>query len=113
MLYIYVASHLWKDLDLCGCLVLHCFLEANSIYSSIIEAKEMEQVIMKVKSIDVFAFLCLFAFLYYTFETCKPCALAKKKDVYIDLTVEAYEEYSEISFFEWRSPSEFNNGHSL
>ena len=32
---------------------------------------------------------------------------------YIDLTVEAYEEYFEISYFEWGSPSEFNNGHSL
>ena len=32
---------------------------------------------------------------------------------YIDLTVEVYEEYFEISFFESESPSEFNYGHSL
>ena len=75
MPYIYVASHLWKDLDLCDYLVLHCFLEANSIYSSIIEAKETEQVIMKANSIDVFCFSVSFAFLYSTFETCKHCAL--------------------------------------
>ena len=31
---------------------------------------------------------------------------------YIGLTVEGYEEYFEI-YFEWESPSEFNNGHSL
>ena len=32
---------------------------------------------------------------------------------YIDLTVEAYEEYFETSFFEWDNPSEFNYGHSF
>ena len=43
------------------------------------------------------------------------CALAKKKDLYkyIDLTVEAYKEYSEALFFGRGSPSEFNYGHSL
>ena len=33
--------------------------------------------------------------------------------MYIDLTVEAYEEYFETSFFGWDSPSEFNYGHSF
>ena len=39
------------------------------------------------------------------------CALAKNKAMYkyIDLTVEAYEEY----FEGWGSPSEFNYGHLL
>ena len=32
---------------------------------------------------------------------------------YIDLAVEASEEYFETSFFGWGSPSEFNIGHSL
>ena len=42
------------------------------------------------------------------------CALAKKAIYkYIDLIVETYEEYFEISFFGWGSPSEFSYGHSL
>ena len=32
---------------------------------------------------------------------------------YIDVTVEASEEYFETSFFGWGSPLEFNHGHSL
>ena len=43
------------------------------------------------------------------------CALAKKKAVYkyIDLAVEAYEEYFEILFFRWGSAFGFNYRRSL
>ena len=45
-------SVIWKDfLYLCGSLVLQCFLEACSIYSSIIETKEDQRLIVKVGSI--------------------------------------------------------------
>ena len=54
MLCIYVALHLWKALHLCGCLVLHCFLKANSI----IGTKEVQRVIMKVDSIYVCLLSC-------------------------------------------------------
>ena len=57
---------------LCGYLVLHCFLEASSIYSSIIETKEVLRLIMKEGSINVCLLSCQF---YYTYETCKHCAL--------------------------------------
>ena len=41
-----------KDLlNLCG--YLHCFLKASSIYSSIIQRKEVQRLIMKVASINV------------------------------------------------------------
>ena len=59
-------------LHLCGCLVFHCFLEASSIYSSFIETKEVQKLIMKVGSIIVCLLFCWF---YYTYETCKQCAL--------------------------------------
>ena len=41
------------------------------------------------------------------------CALAKIKAMYkyIDLIVESYEEYFEISFFGWGSPPGFNYRH--
>ena len=55
-------------LHLCRCLVLHCFLEDNSIYSSFIETKEVHNLIMKVGSIKVCLLPCQF---YYTYETCK------------------------------------------
>ena len=82
-------SVICKDfLHLCGCLVLHCFFEASSIYSSIIETKDVQRLIMKVGSINVCLLSCQF---YYR---------KKKKAMYkyIDLTLEAYEEYFEISF---------------
>ena len=40
-------------LNLSGCLLLHRFLEAGSIYSSIIEAIEVQRLIMKVGSVNV------------------------------------------------------------
>ena len=43
--------HLW------GCLMLHCFLETSLSYSSIIERKEVQRLIMKVGSITMFALL--------------------------------------------------------
>ena len=57
--------------------------------------------IIKVGSINVCLLSCQF---HYTYQTCKQ---------YIDLTVEAYEEYFEILFFGGGGPSEFNYGHSL
>ena len=53
---------------------------------------------MKVGSINLCLHFCQF---YYTYETCKNCALQQRKKYmykYIDLTVEAYEEYFAISF---------------
>ena len=67
-------SVICKDfLHLCSCLVLHCFLEASSIYSSVIETKEAQRrLIMKVGSIKA----CLLSSqLYFTYETCKHSAL--------------------------------------
>ena len=50
-----------KDfLHLCGCLVLHCFFEDSSFYSSIIETKEVQRLIMKVGSINVCLLSCQF-----------------------------------------------------
>ena len=59
-------------LHICGCLVLHCFLEVSLIYSLIIETKEIERFIMKVGTINACLFSCQF---YYTDETSKHCAL--------------------------------------
>ena len=42
--------------------------------------------------------------IYCTYETWKHCALQQRRKAmykYIDLTVEAYKEYFEISFFRW------------
>ena len=47
----------------CGCLVLDCFLEASSIFSSITETKKVERLIMKVGSINVFTFLSVLLYL--------------------------------------------------
>ena len=48
-----------KDfLNLFGCLVLHCFLEARLIYNSSIETKDVQKVIMKVGSINVCLHSC-------------------------------------------------------
>ena len=57
--------------------------------------------------VNVCSLSCQF---YYTYETCKYCALAKKKAMYryTDLTVGAYEEYLVISFFGWASLSDLN-----
>ena len=53
-------SVICKDFEhLCDCLVLHCFLEASSIYSSIIETKEAQRLIVKVGSINVCLFMKL------------------------------------------------------
>ena len=59
----------------------------------------------------MFAFLSVFKLI----KLVNIVTLAKKKAMYkyIDLTVEVYEEYFEISFFGSESPSEFNYGHSL
>ena len=59
-------------LHLFGCLVLHCFLEARSSYSSVTETKEVQRLIMEVGSIRVRLLFCQF---YYTYQTCKHCAL--------------------------------------
>ena len=59
-------------LSLYGCLVLHSFLEGGSIYSSFIETKEVERLILKVGSINVCLLSCQF---YYTYETCEHFAL--------------------------------------
>ena len=62
-----------KDfLDLCSCLVLHSFLEASSINSSLIERKEVQRPIIKVGSINVCLLFCKF---YYSYETCKHSVL--------------------------------------
>ena len=50
-------------LYLCGCLVLRCFLEASSIYGSITKRKEAQRLIMKVGSINMFAFLSVLLYL--------------------------------------------------
>ena len=50
--------------------VLHCFLEASSIYSSIKETKEVQRLIMKVGSINMCLLSCQF---YYTYKTCNHC----------------------------------------
>ena len=60
------------SLHLCGCLVLHCFPEASSIYRSIIETKEAQRLTMKVGSSKVRLLSCQ---LYFTYETCKHYAL--------------------------------------
>ena len=45
----------------CGCLVLHCFLEASSIHSSMsLETNEVQRLIMKVGSINVCLLSCQF-----------------------------------------------------
>ena len=53
---------IYKDfLHSCGCLVLHCFLEAISIHSSMnLETKEVQRLIMKVDSINVCLLSCQF-----------------------------------------------------
>ena len=48
----------WDFLHLCGCLVLHCLLEASSVYSLIIETKQVQRLTMKVDSIDLFPDSC-------------------------------------------------------
>ena len=66
-----------KDfLHLCGCLALHCFLEASSVYSSIIETKMVQRLIIKVGLMNMSLLFCQF---YYIYETCKHCALCKEK----------------------------------
>ena len=94
-------------LHLFGCLMLHCFRDVFLIYCSVIETKEVQRLIVKVAQITCL-FSCKFYFLWNLWTL---CALAKNKAMYkyIDLTVEAYEEY----FEGWGSPSEFNYGHLL
>ena len=64
--------------------MLHCFLETSLSYSSIIERKEVQRLIMKVGSITMFALLWFLSDLLLR-------ALGKKKALYkyIDFTVEA------------------------
>ena len=71
-------------LHLCGCLVFHCFLEASSVYSSFIETKEVQKLIVKVCSINVCLLFCRF---YYTYETCKQCALQQRKKLCISILI--------------------------
>ena len=50
-----------KDfLYLCECLVLHYFPEASSIYSSVIERRREQRLIIKVGSINVCLLSCQF-----------------------------------------------------
>ena len=80
-----------KDfLHLFGCLVLHCFLEARLIYSSVTETKEVQRTFMKVGTANVCSLSCQF---YYTHESLRTLAKKKAMHRYIDLTVETYEEY--------------------
>ena len=103
-----LLSLICKDfLHLCGWLELHWFLKANSVYNSITETKEVQRLIMKVRSINVCLFSCQF---YYTYELILMKLLSivrfsKEKiyDKYIDFTVEAYNEYFEMPFFRWGS----------
>ena len=70
-------SLICKDfLHLCGCLVLHCLLEGSSVYSSIIETKKEQRLIMKVGSISVYLLFCQFC------KTCKNCGLQQRKLCY-------------------------------
>ena len=90
-------SVICKDfLHLCGCLVLHCFLEASSIYSSVIETKEAQRLIMKVGSIK--ACLLFPVSFIIIMKLVNILRFSREKAIYkyIDLTVEAYEEYFEI-----------------
>ena len=92
-------SVICKDfLHLCGCLALHCFLEASSIYSSVTEMKEVQRLIMKVVSNNMCCFPVSFIILM---ELVKIVHFSKEKAMYkyIDITVKTYEEYLEISFF--------------
>ena len=78
-------SVICKDfLDLFGCLVLRCFLEGRLIYSSIIETKEVQRLIMKVGSISVCLLSCQF---YYTFENGKHSALRQRKKLCLSKSI--------------------------
>ena len=46
--------------------------KVSSIYSSVTETKEVQRLIMKVGSNNMCLLSCQF---YYTYETCKNCAL--------------------------------------
>ena len=68
-------SVICKDfLHLCDCLVLHYFLEASSIYSSIIERKREKRLIIKVGSIKKVGSCVCFPVSFSTYKTCKHCA---------------------------------------
>ena len=55
-------SVIYKDfLHLCDCLVLHYFLEACSTYSSVIERKREERLIIKVGLFKVCLLSCQFS----------------------------------------------------
>ena len=96
-------------LHLCGCLVLNCFLEACSIYKSIIETKEVQRLTMKVGSSKVCLLSCQ---LYYTYETCKHYALQQRKKLCISTLISLQKLFLNI-IFRMRESSEFNYGHSL
>ena len=75
------------------------------IYSSIIETKKVQRLVMKGGSNNLCLLSCQFN---CSSETCKH----RKEKSYVH-TIEAYEEYFETLFFGWECYSEFNYGHSL
>lgn len=78
---------------------LHCFIETCFICSSMMEAHKWQKPFMKVGSGNVFSLSCQ---LFYLWDYEKYVCFSKWKNLlykYIDLTVEAYEENSETSFF--------------
>ena len=86
-------------LHLCRCLVLHCFLETSSIYSSFIEKKEVRRLI-KVGSINVRLLSCQ---VYYTYETCKHCALQQRKWLCISVLISLLKLIRNISKYHFSS----------
>ena len=56
----------------------HYFLEAYLIYSSILETKEVQRPTIRIGSINVCLLSCQF---YYTYETCKNCALQQRQSL--------------------------------
>ena len=87
-------------LHLCRCLVLHCFLETSSIYSSFIDAKEVRRLIIKVGSIKVCLLSCQ---VYYTYETCKHCALQQRKWLCISVLISLLKLIRNISKYHFSS----------
>ena len=60
------------------------FLEACLIYNSILETKEVQTPTIRIGSINV----CLLSFqFYYTYETCKKCALQQRQKLCLSLLI--------------------------
>ena len=101
-------SVICKDfLHLCDCLVLHYFLEASSIYSSIIERKREKRLIIKVGSIKKVGSCVCFPVSFSTYKTCKHCAFQQRKKLCINILISPLKfmgEYFEISFSGQRVP---------